>query len=603
MSASIVVLEAGGWRAEFEEGGLRYIAYNGTEIVRGLYAAVRDRDWGTVPPQVADFRMEKRQDGVDAQFHCVHLQGDIDFEWRGAIRMRDRSLQFDFDGKARSAFLKNRIGFCLLHPMSQAGACISVTTDEGIVTGRLPIAVSAHQPYRSIRAMRIEAAESISVGFAFEGDVFEMEDQRNWTDASFKTYCTPLDRPFPAAMKPGDRVRQSVRIDIEPAAVANVRPASDGPVRIDVGDTVLRRLPEIGIGLPAGTKASVSEEAALRELRPSFLRFTLDLRKSGWERQLEEAAGWAARYRCSLELELLCGEPGDVREAVRRIAAESIPVTRLIPFAGQSFVTDEATLKLTKRAVEEAGAGGRIETGGGSRAYYAEHNRAWLPAAAMDFTSFTVNPQVHAFDDRSVMETLTVQAVLTKDAYDKTRLPVSVGPITLKPRLNPNAASGDGALSIADRTDPRQREPFAAAWTLGSLCALCNEGAGALRSVSYFELSGPLGLVDGAPFPVYFVFKDVMDYAGADVLAVSRSSEDVCALALRREDGSLRLLLANLTGREREVDVRACGAVPFAWKGGARLDQRIAESGPGALRTVLPPYGYVSVDLRSSRAE
>lgn len=603
MSASIVVMEAGGLRAEFEEGGLRYIAYNGTEIVRGLYAAVRDRDWGTVPPQVAEFRMEKRQDGVDAQFHCVHLQGDIDFEWRGAIRMRDRSLQFDFDGKARSAFLKNRIGFCLLHPMSQAGAGISVTTDEGVVTGRLPIAVSAHQPYRGIRAMRIEAAETINVHFAFEGDVFEMEDQRNWTDASFKTYCTPLDRPFPVAMKPGERIRQSVRIEIEPAADGNVRPASDEPVRIDVGESVLRRLPEIGIGLSTGTKGSASEEAALRELRPSFLRFTLDLRKSGWDRELEEAARWAAWYRCSLEAELLCGEPGDVREAVQRIAAESIPVARLIPFAGHMFVTDEATLESLKCVIEEAGAGGRIEAGGGSRAYYAEHNRALLPAAAMDFTSFTINPQVHAFDDRSVMETLTAQAVITKDAFDKRGLPVSVGPITLKPRLNPNAASGDGALSIVDRTDPRQREPFTAAWSLGSLCALCSEGAGPLRSVSYFELSGPLGLVDGVPFPVYFVFKDVMDNAGADVLKVSRSSQDVCALALRREDGSLRLLLSNMTNRDREVDIRACGAEPFAWRGGARLDYRIAESAPGALRTSLPPYGYVSVDFRSSKAE
>ena len=26
----------------------------------------------------------------------------------------------------------------------------------------------------------------------FEGDLFEMEDQRNWTDASYKTYSTPL---------------------------------------------------------------------------------------------------------------------------------------------------------------------------------------------------------------------------------------------------------------------------------------------------------------------------------------------------------------------------------------------------------------------------
>ena len=32
---------------------------------------------------------------------------------------------------------------------------------------------------------------------AFDGDIFEMEDQRNWTDASYKIYSTPLRLPFP----------------------------------------------------------------------------------------------------------------------------------------------------------------------------------------------------------------------------------------------------------------------------------------------------------------------------------------------------------------------------------------------------------------------
>ena len=47
------------------------------------------------------------------------------------------------------------------------------------------------------------------------GDVFEMEDQRNWTDASFKTYCTPLRQPFPATrplqsrLKPSNRAARS----------------------------------------------------------------------------------------------------------------------------------------------------------------------------------------------------------------------------------------------------------------------------------------------------------------------------------------------------------------------------------------------------------
>lgn len=46
--------------------------------------------------------------------------------------------------------------------------------------------------------------------------MFETEDQRNWTDASFKTYGTPLDRPFPVAVSPGEEVHQRVRLVITP---------------------------------------------------------------------------------------------------------------------------------------------------------------------------------------------------------------------------------------------------------------------------------------------------------------------------------------------------------------------------------------------------
>ena len=47
------------------------------------------------------------------------------------------------------------------------------------------------------------------------GDVFEMEDQRNWSDASYKTYVRPLSLPWPYVMEQGVVNRQSVELSIE----------------------------------------------------------------------------------------------------------------------------------------------------------------------------------------------------------------------------------------------------------------------------------------------------------------------------------------------------------------------------------------------------
>ena len=47
-----------------------------------------------------------------------------------------------------------------------------------------------------------------------------MEDQRNWTDASFKTYCRPLAAPRPYRLVAGEPVRQSIAIEVADAVGA-----------------------------------------------------------------------------------------------------------------------------------------------------------------------------------------------------------------------------------------------------------------------------------------------------------------------------------------------------------------------------------------------
>lgn len=41
-----------------------------------------------------------------------------------------------------------------------------------------------------------------------------MEDQRNWTDSSFKTYCTPPQLPYPGKVAAGTRISQTVRLTL-----------------------------------------------------------------------------------------------------------------------------------------------------------------------------------------------------------------------------------------------------------------------------------------------------------------------------------------------------------------------------------------------------
>jgi hypothetical protein len=104
--------------------------------------------------------------------------------------------------------------------------------DGAETSGRFPTLVAPHQPFTNIAKLKHEVDGGV-VEIAFEGEVFEMEDQRNWSDFSFKTYCRPLDQPRPYAVSIGTTIRHAIHFHVEPSmrqdpVSVRVRTVTDG---------------------------------------------------------------------------------------------------------------------------------------------------------------------------------------------------------------------------------------------------------------------------------------------------------------------------------------------------------------------------------------
>jgi len=206
-----IPLRAGPVTAVFEPSiaFLRYVKYGDSEIIRGLYAAVRDKVWGTVAPRVSNVVTEARADSFRLTFDVDNLEGDVDFGWRGVITGDAKgTIRFEFNGRARSTFMKNRLGFAVLHPIKEcAGKACTIEKAGGLKqSGKFPDAIAPHQPFLDMAAISHEVAPGVTAEVRFEGDLFEMEDHRNWTDCNYKTYCTPLAKPYPVEVKSGQEV-------------------------------------------------------------------------------------------------------------------------------------------------------------------------------------------------------------------------------------------------------------------------------------------------------------------------------------------------------------------------------------------------------------
>jgi hypothetical protein len=593
-------LNAGPLTAALDGIDLRYVRLGDLELVRRIYVGVRDCDWNTIPAVASELDVHDRPDSFDVRFSVRHTSHDIDFSWHGHIAgTPDGHVSYTMEGQGEREMLYNRIGFCVLQPWREyVGRPFRGETPDGPVSGTLPTLVGPQRfengvyvpLFPSVSRLEIELAEGPVAIFEFQGDLFETDDQRNWSDASFKTYSTPLALGLPHELKPGRALSQTVTVHAEGEPEATARPHRG---RIELGEPTGARVPPVGLKLATGGGPSEAEAALLAALAPAHLRADVHLADPAWPELLQRASAACARTNAALELALFLRPEDTAALEQLREALAGATVTRVLvlPEGAQTATPEETTPPELVALVRERLALGGVPFAGGTDMFFCELNRTKPQVEAMDGVFWSVNPQVHAFDDISLFETLEAQGeqVRAAKAFAGGKQ-IFVGPVTLERRPN---------------VDPRQASLLGAAWTLASAKHLSEQGADA---VTYFETTGLSGVVQAdEAFPLYHVLADVCSLRGAEVLACASGRPlELNALAVRR-DGGTTLLVANLTHRPHMVELAGVGEgatmrrLNEATAEQARLEpQRFRAAGeplPASGMLELGPYETARIDI------
>ncbi|MEM7736163.1 MAG: hypothetical protein AAF267_10265 [Deinococcota bacterium] len=599
-------LQLGPFEFRFEDGALRYLRAGGHDLLWQVYAAVRDANWGTIPFRLEGVSIQQTADTIDITFTSIHKQADIHFIWHGHITASATgSLTFSFEGIAKSTFARNRIGFCVLHPMTAAGAdCTIEHVDGRISKGQFPTHISPYQPFMDIRTITHEVTPELSVKVTMTGDTFEMEDQRNWTDASFKTYCTPLVEPFPVTVREGDIIQQRITVEL----LGEMPSASTEPenVKLTLSET-RSSLPQLG--LCSSSSLSESDINNLRNLNLDHLRVDVHLGEA-YQDHLEQQLEYIQKLGCGLELAVhLTDDASTQLEHLAQVLNTSdAAITRLLVFHQQEKSTGSKWLELARQYFPDT------PRAGGTDAFFTELNRERPDTSSLDLLTYSLNPQVHAFDDSSLVETLAVQPITVESAQTfSDGKPVIISPITFKMRNNPNAI-GDGTLSLDEKVDPRQGTLFGAGWILGSLAYLLTSP---VTSLTYLDTVGPLGVIPnsddfgaGAVYPLYHVLADVAKFKHGKI-AMCASSHPLAVNGIGlQHDGKTRILLANhsqttqtitlnniqgsYTGRVLDASTEdAAMLTPDAFRAAFPLT---VEAVNGHLQVTLEPHALITLD-------
>ena len=277
------VLRAGPLSVELENGNLRHIRFAGAEVLRGISYLVRDENWGTLAASIADLAITEDPDAFTVAYRglCADAKRRLTYEARISGRS-DGSLAFEVVAVAETDVLTNRVGFVVLHPLAGvAGRPVRVVhTDGREVTDRFPELIKPSQPIFDIRSLAHEIAPGVWATCTMEGDAFEMEDQRNWSDASYKTYVRPLGRPWPYVLEQGSQDRQAVRLSIRGGTAAAAPADGEAAVEVMLGGESGQRMPAIGVGVPAEEAVHTLDAVALlRRLGPRHLVCHIDGRQ------------------------------------------------------------------------------------------------------------------------------------------------------------------------------------------------------------------------------------------------------------------------------------------------------------------------------------
>ena len=571
-------LTAGPLAAELENGQLRYVAFKGVEALRGVAFLVRDQNWGTYTPRINSLSVKEGARGFTVEYRAVCADGNQRLQYEARITgSSDGALAFEAVAVPETDFVTNRTGFVVLHPARLAGQKLKVTHVEGREEEtRFPERISPSQPVFDIRALSHEAAPGLWATCQMEGDAFEMEDQRNWTDASYKTYVRPLALPWGYTLTKGSRHEQSVRLSFTGGGNSAGSLRVSGAVAIVLGQGLPLRMPELGVALPhCDIEAASAAGDALRALKPRFLVCHADLRDSAglskFGRIRKAAEGAAAK----IVLEVVVPDEADAQASLEPVAAAAkrarLEIDSIVVSSAADLKSWQPGAKRPEKpTVEEIAKAARatfpgVKMGGGMLSTFTELNRKRPKAALFDFITHTTCSIVHAADDRSVMETLeTLPALISSTRAMIGEKPYRIGPSAIAARMNPYGRGvfdnpTNRRVCITDN-DPRQRSLFNAAWTLGYVAACAYGG---IEAVALGAATGPLGfihhrsanrpqlyfdLLDGhAVYPAFHVMAGLAR-GGGHHLIEAKSSEPRKAAALVWRKGARSVLwLANLT--------------------------------------------------------
>ena len=576
-------IEVGLLSFELFNGALRNIFFKNKEILRGIAYVSRDKNWGTYDYEIKDLQIYENSKTFNIIYTAKVNDKTQSLNMQAKIEGSTEGLKFSMEAIPATNFITNRTGFVILHPLIDiVGQPVEIEETNGSIReGYFPLEIKPDQPFFNIRSLTNFFDSGVKVSIKFSGDKFEMEDQRNWLDASFKTYSGSLLDSWPYSLKKGITYSQSVELKIINKGKYTPSKKNQKLVEISLGEKC-SKIPEIGSSISTSPTIEILK---FKEIIKSASLSYFVARLNGCDTNLTDKINLYSTIRAETKtpiwLELILSSTNNTAAEIKKISSEFNSLNLCPEFLFVTHSNDmisfqpgdsrpsspryEDLAKLARDYFPDS------KIGGGVLAFFTELNRLPVPSNLFDFVCHSVCPSVHASDDLTVMQNLeTIEWIVKSTRKMIGSTSYHLGPSSISTRVNPygksiNKNPNQKRLCLSEM-DPRVKGLFGASWMLGLVSEFSYSG---IDSISLGALDGPDGMIytkqdyisdcftnrNLEVFPAFHILKGLTSKIGFDLREIKCNQKNhISTIAIDTINGP-EVWIGNRTNQKKSVRI------------------------------------------------
>jgi len=520
---------------------LRNIKYNNIEILKLISFLVRDKNWNNYSPEIIKTSSYNKDQQLHFEFDLKY--GDVEqLEVKLLLSIGSNSVKLIANGKFLTDFWTNRIGFNLLLPLDGVvnQQVIVSKSDQTTETLKYPLIIQPDQPMVKFNNLSYEMFDSIALNIRFDGIHFEMEDQRNWGDASYKIYSGSLLDPFPYKENKNSAFHQEIEITVREKNNSLETISNQNIIPLNIQEEYA--MPKIGIKVD-------NETNGIDIVNVDFVYHLVD-----FERNTESKPNF---NNLPIYLVALIDHTKKVKDIVKDIKdyilSNKISVDKIlicpkiylnsfqpagewpsVPKLGDYY--KEAKIQLPD-----------VHIFSGMVTNFTELNRK-KPDGKFDGINFSFTPIVHDASDYGVLDTPNSLKYILHSVNNFSKdTPIHIGPMTLGMHFNPYgeklAANIDQVRLEMTDFDPRHDSLIGLNWTIAVFAETLSKNT---KFITIASLKGVHGILteSNQKRPLFYLYEVLLYFKNAKIYKIEKMNS-ISGVKLVKEKKIYYLLTNN----------------------------------------------------------